>query len=164
MYAKTFFDTYHFDAVTVAPYMGEDSVRPFLEYPDKWTIVLGLTSNAGANDFEMLRTGNAYLYEKVITTAMQWGTPGNLMFVVGATQAASFAGIRRLSPEHFFLVPGIGAQGGSLSAISTEAMIADIGLLVNVSRAVIYASAREDYAEKAGLAAAEYRQEMQDYL
>lgn len=164
MYAKTFFDTYHFDAVTVAPYMGEDSVRPFLEHPDKWTIVLGLTSNPGANDFEMLQTGNAYLYEKVITTAMQWGTPGNLMFVVGATQAASFASIRRLSPEHFFLVPGVGAQGGSLSAVSTEAMNADVGLLVNASRAVIYASGGEDYAEKAGLAAAAYQQEMQTYL
>ncbi|HEV2482246.1 MAG TPA: orotidine-5'-phosphate decarboxylase [Puia sp.] len=163
-YARAFFETLAFDAITVAPYMGEDSVRPFLEYKDKWTILLGLTSNAGAKDFELQPAGNGLLYEKVLTTAAKWGSPDNLMYVIGATQADEFTRIRELTPEHFYLVPGVGAQGGSLEAISQKAMNADIGLLVNASRAVIYASNKEDFAEAAAKAAEGYRLEMKNYL
>jgi orotidine-5'-phosphate decarboxylase len=163
-YAKAFFETLPFDAITVAPYMGEDSVRPFLEYKDKWTIVLGLTSNAGAADFELQRTGDEYLYEKVLRTASAWGTPDNLMFVIGATNTDRLADIRRLTPHHFYLVPGVGAQGGSMKQVSEKAMNAEVGLLVNVSRAIIYASGGEDFAERAALEASRYRQEMSNYL
>ncbi len=163
-YARAFFETLNFDAITVAPYMGEDSVRPFLEYKDKWTILLGLTSNAGAKDFELQPAANGLLYEKVLTTAAKWGSPDNLMYVIGATQADAFTRIRELTPAHFYLVPGVGAQGGSLEAISQKAMNADIGLLVNASRAVIYASNKEDFAEKARKVAAEYQAEMSGYL
>jgi orotidine-5'-phosphate decarboxylase len=164
-YARAFFETLAFDAITVAPYMGEDSVKPFLEYKNKWTILLGLTSNPGSRDFEMLHfSGHGLLYEKVLTTASGWGTPDNLMFVIGATQADSFVGIRVLTPEHFYLVPGVGAQGGSLKEISAKAMNKDVGLLVNASRAVIYASVKEDFAEAATRAAADYHREMRGYL
>src|SRR6185312_9510424 len=163
-YARAFFETLNFDAITVAPYMGEDSVRPFLEYKDKWTILLGLTSNAGAKDFELQPAGNGLLYEKVLTTAAKWGSPDNLMYVIGATQADEFTRIRELTPDHFYLVPGVGAQGGSLEAISKKAMNAHVGLLVNASRAVIYASNKEDFAEKARKVAAEYQAEMSGYL
>lgn len=163
-YARAFFETLGFDAITVAPYMGEDSVRPFLDYPDKWTILLGLTSNRGAKDFELAPAGEGLLYEKVLTTAAGWGSPGNLMFVVGATQADAFTRIRQLTPDHFYLVPGVGAQGGSLEAISRHAMNRDIGLLVNSSREIIYSSGSEDFAERAGVRAAQYRQEMSAYL
>ena len=138
-YAKAFFETLNFDAITVAPYMGEDSVKPFLEHKNKWTILLGLTSNSGAKDFELQKAGDQLLYEKVMQTASQWGTAGNLMFVVGATQADEFINIRKLTPDHFYLVPGVGAQGGSLKDISEKAMTKDCGILVNVSRAIIYA-------------------------
>lgn len=179
-YAKAFFETLNFDAITVAPYMGEDSIKPFLEYKSKWTILLGLTSNAGANDFElqkMIRTTevldegihttkqqSSYLYETVLETASGWGTEENLMFVIGATKGDEFTNIRRLTPNHFYLVPGIGAQGGSLAAISEKAMISDCGLLVNASRAIIYASEGEDFAEAAAQAAKEYAAEMKLYL
>jgi orotidine-5'-phosphate decarboxylase len=163
-YARAFFETLDFDAITVAPYMGEDSVRPFLEYPDKWTILLGLTSNPGSRDFELQRTEDEYLYEKVLKTAAGWGSPDNLMFVIGATQADWFEGIRRLTPDHFYLVPGVGSQGGSLEAISEKAMNKDGGLLVNVSRGIIYVSGEEDFAEKAALEAAHYQGEMRRYL
>ena len=163
-YAKAFFETLNFDAVTVAPYMGADSVKPFLAYKDKWTILLALTSNAGSADFEMSQSGGEYLYEKVIKTSMQWGTPGNLMFVIGATQSDWFTKIRTISPEHFYLVPGVGTQGGSLHDISTKAINKDIGLLVNVSRAIIYASRGEDFAEQAKAVALAYRDEMLKYL
>ncbi|HVS96342.1 MAG TPA: orotidine-5'-phosphate decarboxylase [Puia sp.] len=159
-YARAFFETLAFDAITVAPYMGHDSVRPFLEYPGKWTILLGLTSNPGAADFELQPAGDGLLYEKVLTTAAGWGTPENLMYVVGATQAAAFRRIRELTPDHFYLVPGVGAQGGSLGAISQLAMNADVGLLVNSSREIIYASAGEDFAAQAGARAARYHAEM----
>ncbi|MCW3118545.1 MAG: pyrF, partial [Chitinophagaceae bacterium] len=125
-YAKAFFETLKFDSITVAPYMGEDSVKPFLEYKGKWAIVLGLTSNKGAKDFELKKTGNEFLYEKVLKTVAEWGTPENLMFVIGATQANEFTNIRKLTPHHFYLVPGIGAQGGSLKEISEKAMIKDL--------------------------------------
>ncbi|WP_127132469.1 orotidine-5'-phosphate decarboxylase [Pseudoflavitalea rhizosphaerae] len=163
-YAKAFFETLNFDAITVAPYMGSDSVKPFLEYKGKWTILLGLTSNPGAQDFELQPAGNGLLYEKVLTTAAQWGTPENLMYVVGATQADSFTAIRSLTPDHFYLVPGVGAQGGSLKEISAKAMNKDVGLLVNASRAVIFASSGEDFAERAAEVAKGYAQEMAGYL
>lgn len=166
-YARAFFETLDFDALTVAPYMGSDSVRPFLEYPDKWTILLGLTSNPGALDFEMQQlagSSSLYLYEKVLEKAAQWGTEENLMFVIGATRATEFTNIRRISSRHFFLVPGVGAQGGSLEDISRTALIPDGGLLVNASRAVIYASPGEDFAEKAGAAARQYAAEMEAFL
>ena len=163
-YARAFFETLKFDAITIAPYMGEDSVRPFLEYTDKWTIVLGLTSNTGARDFELQSTGDELLFEKVIRTVSRWGTTENLMFVVGATQAESFARIRKIVPEHFFLVPGVGAQGGNLQEISEKAMNSDTGLLVNSSRDIIYASAGEDFAVKAAEAALRNQQEMAKFL
>jgi orotidine-5'-phosphate decarboxylase len=184
-YARAFFETLAFDAVTVAPYMGWDSVRPFLEYKDKWTIVLGLTSNPGAEDFELRRveagegvetlgkvfkagvtmwSREEYLYERVLTTAMTWGTPDNLMFVIGATQAEAFERVRLITPDHFYLVPGVGAQGGSLEEISRRAMNKEVGLLVNASRAIIYASDGEDFAEAAKQAAAGYHHEMLQHL
>ena len=163
-YAKAFFETLNFDAITVAPYMGEDSIKPFLEYKNKWAIVLGLTSNKGAKDFELQKTGNEYLYEKVLKTASQWGTPDDLMFVIGATQADEFTNIRKITPDHFYLVPGVGAQGGSLKDISQKAMIKDCGLLVNISRAIIYASDKEDFAEKAKVEVKKCQQEMDLYL
>jgi orotidine-5'-phosphate decarboxylase len=163
-YAKAFLQNLPFDSITVAPYMGEDSVKPFLELDGKWAIVLGLTSNKGASDFELQNAGDGLLYEKVLTTVSKWGTPGNLMFVVGATQASAFIYIRQLTPDHFYLVPGVGAQGGSLKDISEKAMNKDVGLLVNVSRAVIYAGSGEDFADAARNAAKEYQQEMRGYL
>ncbi len=163
-YAKTFFEVLNFDAVTVAPYMGEDSVKPFLEYEGKWTILLGLTSNPGAKDFEMQKTGDEYLYEKVLKTASGWGTPENLMFVIGATHPALFEKIRKLVPDHFFLVPGVGRQGGSLKEVSLRARNKDLGLLVNLSRAIIYASDKEDFALQAGAIASRYQTEMRSYL
>ena len=163
-YAKAFFENLDFDAVTVAPYMGADSVKPFLEYPGKWTILLGLTSNSGAADFELQKAGEELLYEKVLRTAAQWGNPGNLMFVVGATQAAEFTNIRKIAPDHFYLVPGVGAQGGSLKEISAKAMNDEVGILVNVSRGIIYASGNTDFDAKAAETARQYRDEMQQYL
>ncbi len=163
-YAKAFFETLPFDAVTVAPYMGEDSVSPFLTHDGKWAIVLGLTSNAGAADFELQPAGDELLYEKVLSRVAEWGNPGNLMFVVGATQADAFTNIRKRTPDHFYLVPGVGAQGGSLREISEKAMNKEVGLLVNASRAIIYASSGENFAEKAATVAAAYQQEMQQYL
>ena len=163
-YAKAFFETIPFDAITVAPYMGEDSVRPFLEYEGKFAIVLGLTSNKGAHDFELQKIGEDYLYEKVLHTVASWGTPDNLMFVVGATRADELANIRRIVPDHFLLVPGVGAQGGSLEEVSKYGLNKDGGLLVNASRAIIFASDKEDFAQAASQAAKEYQQEMSGYL
>ena len=179
-YAKAFFETLNFDAVTVAPYMGEDSVRPFLEYDSKWAIVLGLTSNTGAKDFEVQRFdtktdlldegihiekhGTKFLYEMVLEKVSKWGNTNNLMFVIGATQADEFVNIRRLTPEHFYLVPGVGAQGGSLKEISERAITKDCGILVNASRAIIYASDKENFAEEARAVAKQYQLEMASYL
>lgn len=165
-YARAFFETLNFDAVTVAPYMGEDSVRPFLDYENKWTIVLGLTSNPGARDFEMLPLSNTpqMLYEKVIEKIASWGTTDNLMFVVGATQDEEFLNIRQIIPEHFLLVPGVGFQGGSLEEISNNAMTNDVGLLVNVSRAIIFAGSNENFAQDANAIANEYKTSMAEYL
>jgi orotidine-5'-phosphate decarboxylase len=159
-YARTFFDTYQFDSITIAPYMGSDSVKPFLR-DDKWAIVLGLTSNSGALDFQnqVLENGKP-LYKHVMESCSQWGTPENMMFVVGATRAAFISDLRKDIPEHFFLVPGVGAQGGSLEEVAKAGLTKDIGLLVNSSRAIIYASKDLDFAEKAGLAASQIQEEM----
>ena len=160
-YAKAFFETYSFDAITVAPYMGEDSIRPFLDYKDKWTIVLGLTSNKGSEDFEQQLLQNGLpLFEEVMSKTASWGTIENLMFVVGATKAEQLATIRKKFPQHFFLVPGVGTQGGSLRDVSKAALTKDGGLLVNVSRAIIYASSGENFAATAGVVAKEYANEM----
>jgi orotidine-5'-phosphate decarboxylase len=179
-YARAFFETLSFDAITVAPYMGSDSIRPFLEYKDKWTIVLGLTSNPGALDFEMKQVVSetdileegihirksdvSYLYECVLKTIATWGTTENLMFVTGATRASELASIRSIIPRHFLLVPGVGAQGGSLRDISEIGLTTDCGLLVNSSRAIIYASGGEDFADVAGQVARQYAGEMKNYL
>lgn len=163
-YAKAFFETLPFDSITVAPYMGKDSLIPFLQYEGKWAIVLGLTSNKGAEDFELKQTDGQLLYEKVLSTVSTWGTNDNLMFVVGATQAEEFTRIRKITPGHFYLVPGVGAQGGSLKEISEKAMIKDCGILVNVSRAIIYASEKEDFATEARAIALQYQEEMKQYL
>jgi orotidine-5'-phosphate decarboxylase len=163
-YAQAFFETLPFDAVTVAPYMGEDSVRPFLVYPGKWAIVLGLTSNRGAGDFELQQAGGELLYQKVLRTVAGWGTTENLMFVVGATQARELSEIRRIVPGHFLLVPGVGAQGGSLREVSRFGMTPDCGLLVNASRAIIYAAEGDDFASAAAAVAKDYRDEMAGYL
>jgi orotidine-5'-phosphate decarboxylase len=163
-YARAFFEAMPFDSVTVAPYMGKDSVQPFLEFKGKWAIVLGLTSNSGAADFELQEMGSELLYERVLRSVTGWGNPENLMFVVGATQSGQFDSIRQITPDYFYLVPGVGAQGGSLKDISEKAMIKDCGLLVNASRAIIYASAGKDFAERAGEEAQKYQQEMKGYL
>jgi orotidine-5'-phosphate decarboxylase len=163
-YAKAFFETMPFDAITVAPYMGEDSVKPFLQHVGKWAIVLGLTSNKGARDFELQQAGEELLYEKVLRTVSGWGSPDNLMFVIGATQADSFTNIRKITPDHFYLVPGVGAQGGSLKDISEKAMNNDCGILVNVSRSIIYASGDTDFADRAREVARNYQAEMNTYL
>ncbi len=170
-YAHTFFEVLPFDAVTVSPYMGEDSVRPFLEYENKWTIVLGLTSNAGSHDFQKLAlSGNTkgsdekMLYEQVLEKTASWGTTGNLMFVVGATRASDLAHIRNIIPEHFLLVPGVGFQGGSLEEVSKYGLNKDCGLLVNASRAIIFAGSKENFAEEAAIIAAQYHAEMSWYL
>lgn len=163
-YAKAFFEFLSFDAITVAPYMGEDSVKPFLQYEGKWAIVLGLTSNKGANDFELKKMDNEFLYEKVFRTVSSWGSLDNLMFVVGATQSDEFINIRKLTPDHFYLVPGVGAQGGSLKEISEKAMTKECGILVNASRAIIYASEKEDFGIEARAIAQQYREEMSQYL
>lgn len=164
-YARAFLQHLPFDAITIAPYMGEDSVRPFLQFEEKWAIVLGLTSNPGAADFELKQLSDqSRLYETVISRVSAWGTTDNLMFVVGATQADEFINLRRIAPDHFFLVPGVGAQGGSLKEISQKAMNSDVGILVNSSREIIYASAGEDFAEAAEARARSYANEMKTYL
>lgn len=163
-YAKTFFETLPFDAVTVAPYMGEDSVRPFLEYENKMAIVLGLTSNKGANDFELQKMGDERLYEKVIRTIASWGNADNLMFVIGATQATELANIRKIIPDNFLLVPGVGFQGGSLQEVSKYGLNTNGGLLINASRAIIYAGDKENFGEDAKEIAMQYQVEMASYL
>lgn len=163
-YAKAFFETLGFDSITVAPYMGEDSIRPFLDYKDKWTIVLGLTSNSGASDFELIKSENTYLFEEVLKKTASWGNSGNLMFVIGATKHEMVKAIRDVYPSHFFLVPGVGAQGGSLSEITRSGINKDCGLLVNASRAIIFASTGEDFAVAARLSSQQYHEEMSRYL
>ena len=161
MYARTFFEEYNIDSLTVAPYMGEDSVKPFLDYKGKWVILLALTSNNGSHDFQL--TEDKYgerLFEKVIRKSREWGDEENMMYVVGATQGKMFEDIRRLAPNHFLLVPGVGAQGGSLAEVCKYGMNKDCGLLVNSSRGIIYASNDDHFAEIAGNKARELQQEM----
>lgn len=161
MYARTFFGEYDVDALTVAPYMGEDSVTPFLAYDGKWVIVLALTSNKGSHDFQLtVDKDGTPLFEKVMRTSMQWGGTENMMYVVGATQGKMFEDIRRIAPDHFLLVPGVGAQGGSLSEVCKYGMTKDCGLLVNSSRGIIYASNGEDYAKVAAEKAKALQAEM----
>ena len=161
MYAQTFFEEYNLDSVTVAPYMGEDSVKPFLEYAGKWVILLALTSNKGSHDFQLTEDNQGErLFEKVLKKSQEWGTTENLMYVVGATQGKMFEDIRRMAPEHFLLVPGVGAQGGSLQEVCKYGMTKDCSLLVNSSRGIIYASADTDFAEVAAVKAKELQEEM----
>lgn len=150
MYARTFFEKMNFDSVTVAPYMGSDSVTPFLDFKDKWAIVLALTSNKGGLDFQKIENKNGkQLFEQVLETSQNWGTDKNMMYVVGATRAEQLSEIRAIIPNHFLLVPGVGAQGGSVEEVAKYGMNADCGLLVNSSRGIIYASSDIDFAEKA---------------
>jgi len=164
MYARAFFEHMDFDSVTVAPYMGEDSVKPFLEYKDKWVIVLGLTSNKGSNDFQLLETGEGKLYEQVIRKAQHWGTPDQMMFVVGATHPGAFKHIRQLAPDYFYLVPGVGAQGGDVQKICENGLSNECGLIINSARNIIYASKEEDFAEAARQSALKSVNEMRNYL
>ena len=165
MYARSFFEELDIDSVTVAPYMGEDSVTPFLTYEGKWVILLALTSNKGSHDFQLTADANGErLFEKVLRTSQQWATADQMMYVVGATQGQLFEDIRRIVPDHFLLVPGIGAQGGSLEEVCRYGMNSQCGLIVNSSRAIIYASNGEDFAERSAEAARNVADEMRGML
>jgi orotidine-5'-phosphate decarboxylase len=168
LYAKSFFgnddETKNFDAVTVAPYMGEDSVSPFLQYKGKWVILLALTSNKGAGDFQFLEAGGKKLFEHVLTTSQQWGSSENMMYVVGATQAKVLSDIRKIVPDHFLLVPGVGAQGGSLEEVAKYGVNSQCGLLVNVSRSIIFASSGNDFIEHARQEAQAMQKVMENIL
>lgn len=164
-YAKGIFNEMGADAITVAPYMGEDSVKPFLEIEDKWTILLALTSNQGSNDFQMIKDENGVeLYKRVIQTSKEWGTPENMMYVVGATKAGDLTGIREIIPDHFLLVPGIGAQGGSFEQVCLFGITKDCGLLINSSRDIIFAGKGEDCAQQAAYQAQKLQQKMEKAL
>ena len=166
LYARAFFDHMDFDAVTVAPYMGEDSVKPFMTYLDKWVILLALTSNKGAADFQYLKdeTSGDQLFESVLKTSQTWGDTDQMMYVVGATKAEKLKEIRETVPDHFLLVPGVGAQGGSLAEVAKNGMNSQCGLLVNSSRGIIYASSETNFAEKARLAAMDVQVDMEELL
>lgn len=163
MYAKTFYETYSFDSVTVTPYMGEDSVLPFLEFKNKWVILLALTSNKGSSDFQLFGK-EEMLFEKVVSKANQWGDFNNIMFVVGATRGETIAKVRKIAPNNFFLVPGVGAQGGSLQDVCNFGITKDCGLLVNSSRAIIYAGNDIDFDKKARVEALKIQSEMENIL
>ena len=164
MYAKAFLEKMDFDAITVAPYMGEDSVTPFISFKDKWAVLLALTSNKGADDFQYHDEDGIKLFERVLTVSQKWGTSDNIMYVVGATRAEMLKDIRKIVPEHFLLVPGVGAQGGSLEAVARFGMTNKCGLLVNSSREIIFADNTERFAEVAAEKAHEMQQEMAKYL
>jgi len=164
MYAKAFFENMPFDAVTVAPYMGEDSVTPFLTYTDKWVVLLALTSNKGASDFQYHNEDGIRLFERVLTVSQKWGKTDNIMYVVGATRAAMLKDIRKLVPDHFLLVPGVGAQGGSLEEVAKYGLNNSCGLLVNSSRGIIFADSTENFDKVAGDKAKELQVEMEKYL
>lgn len=165
MYARTFFEEYNLDSLTVAPYMGEDSVKPFLEYDGKWVILLALTSNKGSHDFQLTADKDGErLFEKVLRVSQKWGNEENMMYVVGATQGKMFEDIRRIVPNHFLLVPGVGAQGGSLQEVCKYGITKDCGLLVNSSRGIIYASKGEDFADVAAKKAQELQEQMAEEL
>ena len=163
-YAKAYYETYNFDSITVAPYMGKDSVEPFLSFDEKYAIVLALTSNAGSSDFQTQEVGGQMLYEKVIQTSTQWEGSERLMYVVGATKASALKNIRTLIPNSFLLIPGVGAQGGSLTEVAENGLSDDVGLLVNSSRGVIYASQGKNYAAAAASAAHDLQAQMQTIL
>jgi len=166
LYARAFFETMHFDAVTVAPYMGSDSVSPFLGYKDKWVVLLALTSNKGAIDFQFISNKNTHkkLFEDVLEKSSQWGSADNMMYVVGATQADMLRDVRKLVPDHFLLVPGVGAQGGSLQEVAKHGLNAQCGLIVNSSRGIIYASSDKNFAQAAKKNALEVQGEMEIIL
>ncbi len=165
MYARAFFEEMNCDAITVAPYMGEDSVKPFLDFPNKWVILLALTSNAGGKDFQNLHLDSGEeVYERVLRKSQEWGSAEQLMYVVGATKAEALANIRGIIPDHFLLVPGVGAQGGSLEEVSKYGMNKECGLLVNSSRGIIYADSSESFASIARVKAKELQEEMSKYL
>ena len=166
MYARAFFEQMSFDSITVNPYMGEDSVTPFLSHEGKWVIVLAATSNKGSFDFQDLMTeqSSEKLYERVIRKSAEWGTPDNLMYVVGATRAETLVTVRMIVPDHFLLIPGVGAQGGSLEAVCKYVMNKQCGLLVNSSRGIIYAGNGEDFADKSAAVARELQEKMSVYL
>lgn len=164
-YANAFQDTLPFDSLTVAPYMGSDSVKPFLQNSSRWAIVLGLTSNSGAADFQLQKLEDGrYLYEKVLETASSWGTPENMMFVIGATQVEQLKHVREILPDHFLLIPGVGAQGGSLKTVAEATLNKDFGILINVSRAIIFAGNDTKFDEAAGAAAKKYHEEMASFF
>ena len=165
MYARSFFDYMHVDAVTVAPYMGEDSVKPFLIYPEAWVILLALTSNKGSHDFQLTEDAQGErLFEKVLRKSQEWASDEQMMYVVGATQGRMFEDIRKIVPNHFLLVPGVGAQGGSLAEVVKYGMNDHCGLIVNSSRAIIYADKTENFAQAARDAAKAVQEEMANYL
>lgn len=166
MYAHAFLQGLDFDSITVAPYMGKDSVTPFLEYKDKWVILLALTSNEGSFDFQLVKNAETgdLLYQEVLKKSQQWGNKENMMYVVGATRAEMLADIRKIVPDHFLLVPGVGAQGGSLAEVAKHGMNSHCGLLVNNSRGIIYADNTENFAKVAGIKAKEMQQEMETLL
>lgn len=164
MYARAFFEELDFDAITVAPYMGEDSVTPFLDYPGKWVVILALTSNKGADDFQYHNEDGIRLFERVLDVSKKWGSPDNTMYVVGATRADTLIEIRRIVPDHFLLVPGVGAQGGNLEQVAKYGLNKKCGLLVNSSRGIIYADNSVNFDKTAGRKAKEMQQEMAKYL
>ncbi len=165
LYARSFFEEMKVDSITVAPYMGEDSVKPFLAYEGTWVIVLALTSNPGSHDFQLTKDEEGtMLFEKVLATSQKWGSDENMMYVVGATQGKSFENVRRIVPNHFLLVPGVGAQGGSLEEVCKYGMNSDCGLLVNASRAIIFADSSENFAAVAAEKARDYQQQMESEL
>ncbi|KEO73722.1 orotidine-5'-phosphate decarboxylase [Anditalea andensis] len=165
LYAKAFFESMEFDSITVAPYMGVDSVKPFLEFENKWVILLALTSNAGSHDFQLTLSKNGKpLFQEVLEKSQQWGNHANMMYVVGATRGEKIAEVRQIVPDHFFLVPGVGAQGGSLEEVARYGMNKDCGLLVNSSRGIIYASSDGDFALRAGEEAKKLQEEMKILL
>lgn len=164
-YAKAFFENMDFDSITVSPYMGEDSVRSFLKYKNKWVILLALTSNQSSQDFELQNLKNGQkLYEKVLETSKNWASAENLMYVVGATQAQHLKEIRKIIPKHFLLIPGVGVQGGSLKEVVKYGMIEDCGLLINSSRGIIYAGQGEDFAQKSAEAAQKMQEQMAEFV
>ena len=163
-YAKAYFETYNFDSITIAPYMGKDSVEPFLSFDEKYAILLALTSNGGSSDFQTQQVGGQMLYEKVIQTSVEWQGSERLMYVVGATKANALRKIRELIPNSFLLIPGVGAQGGSLTEVAENGLSIDVGLLVNSSRGIIYASTDENFAQEAEKAARELQSQMETIL
>jgi orotidine-5'-phosphate decarboxylase len=164
-YAKAFFENLGCDSITLSPYMGSDSIKPFLNFPGKWAILLALTSNAGADDFELLETRSGKkVFEQVLETSLTWGSDSSMMYVVGATRPEQFTQVRKIVPNHFLLVPGVGAQGGSLKQVCEFGLIPDIGLLINASRSILYASAGPDFAQKARAEARKLQNEMEEIL